>query len=64
MLCPEFRTSRSISLKKEKNKKVQVPMIMFIGRAETPKVMEISTSKTRPPMRIESATQTNLKEFC
>lgn len=38
--------------------------MMLTGRAETPRVTEISTSSKRPPMRIEKATQRGLKQRC
>lgn len=41
-----------------------VPMIILTGRAETPRVIEISTSKRSPPIRIENATQSGLKHPC
>ena len=37
---------------------------MFTGSAETPNVMDMSTSNKRPPMRIENATQRGLKHPC
>jgi hypothetical protein len=37
---------------------------MLTGKAETPRVMDISTSNTRPPIRIENATQRGLKQPC
>lgn len=39
-------------------------MMMLTGRAETPKVMDMSTSNKRPPIRIENATQRGLKQVC
>lgn len=39
-------------------------MIMLTGSAETPSVTDINTSKKRPPMRIEKATQSGLKQPC
>lgn len=41
-----------------------VPMIILTGRAETPRVIEINTSKRSPPIRIENATQSGLKHPC
>ena len=37
---------------------------MLTGKAETPRVMDISTSNKRPPVRIENATQSGLKQPC
>ena len=34
-----------------------IPIIIFTGSAETPRVIDISTSNRRPPIRIEKATQ-------
>ena len=41
-----------------------LPIIMLTGKAETPRVMDISTSNKRPPVRIENATQSGLKHPC
>lgn len=38
------------------------PMIILTGSAEIPSVTDINTSKKRPPMRIEKATQSGLKQ--
>lgn len=42
--------------------KVYVPIIMLIGSAETPRVMDINTSNNRPPIRIENATHRGLTQ--
>lgn len=39
-------------------------MMMFTGNAETPRTIDISTSNRRPPMRIDKATQSGLKQPC
>lgn len=38
--------------------------MMFTGSAETPSVIDINTSRNRPPMRIQNATQSGLRQPC
>lgn len=37
---------------------------MLTGRAETPSVIDIKISNSKPPMRIENANQSGLKQPC
>lgn len=41
-----------------------VPIMMFTGSAETPSVMDINTSRNRPPMRMQNAIQSGLRQPC
>jgi hypothetical protein len=68
-ITPTFTVQLSISVKTytSSDKRftgTNIPMIMLTGTAEMPRVADISTSNSRPPMRIENATQSGLIQPC
>jgi hypothetical protein len=59
---PQVVTKQKGELGSGTPKYCSIPIIMFTGRAETPRERDISTSNKRPPIRIANATHSGLNQ--